>query len=81
MAEQQQPTIVSWLRQHESLARIDLEVALCHALNCSRAHLLSHPEQALGRQALDLLDHWVHQLHHHVPLAYLTGEQEFGGWP
>ena len=80
MAEQQQlPTIASWLRQHESLARIELEVALCHALNCSRAHLLSHPEQSLERQALDQLDHWVRQLHHHVPLAYLTGEQEFWG--
>ena len=80
MAEQQQPlTIASWLRQQGSLARLELEVALCHALDCSRAHLLSHPEQQLTFAELKQLSHWTHQLRNHIPLAYLTGEQEFWG--
>ena len=80
MAEQQPPlTIASWLRQQGSLARLELEVALCHALDCSRAHLLSHPEQQLTCAELKQLSHWTHQLRNHVPLAYLTGEQEFWG--
>ena len=80
MAEQQQPlTISSWLRQQGSLARLELEIALCHALDCSRAHLLSHPEQKLTCHELKQLGHWTHQLRNHVPLAYLTGEQEFWG--
>ena len=80
MAEQQQPlTIASWLRQQGSLARLELEIALCHALDCSRAHLLSHPEQQLTCRELKQLGHWTHQLRNHVPLAYLTGEQEFWG--
>ena len=80
MADQQPPlTIASWLRQQGSLARLELEVALCHALDCSRAHLLSHPEQQLTCAELKQLSHWTHQLRNHVPLAYLTGEQEFWG--
>ena len=80
MAEQQPPlTIASWLRQQGSLARLELEVALCHALDCSRAHLLSHPEQQLTCAELKQLSHWTHQLRNHIPLAYLTGEQEFWG--
>ena len=80
MAEQQPPfTIASWLRQQGSLARLELEVALCHALDCSRAHLLSHPEQQLTCAELKQLSHWAHQLRNHMPLAYLTGEQEFWG--
>ena len=80
MAEQQPPfTIASWLRQQGSLARLELEVALCHALDCSRAHLLSHPEQQLTCAELKQLSHWTHQLRNHTPLAYLTGEQEFWG--
>ncbi|RZO82126.1 MAG: peptide chain release factor N(5)-glutamine methyltransferase [OM182 bacterium] len=80
MAEQQPPlTIASWLRQQGSLARPELEVALCHALDCSRAHLLSHPEQQLTCAELKQLSHWTHQLRNHIPLAYLTGEQEFWG--
>ena len=80
MAEQQPPpTIASWLRQQGSLARLELEVALCHALDCSRAHLLSHPEQQLTFAELKQLSHWTHQLRNHIPLAYLTGEQEFWG--
>ena len=80
MAEQQPPlTIASWLRQQGPLARLELEVALCHALDCSRAHLLSHPEQQLTCAELKQLSHWTHQLRNHVPLAYLTGEQEFWG--
>ena len=80
MADQQPPlTIASWLRQQGSLARLELEVALCHALDCSRAHLLSHPEQQLTFAELKQLSHWTHQLRNHIPLAYLTGEQEFWG--
>ena len=80
MADQQPPlTIASWLRQQGSLARLELEVALCHALDCSRAHLLSHPEQQLTCAELKQLSHWTHQLRNHIPLAYLTGEQEFWG--
>ena len=80
MAEQQPPlTIASWLRQQGSLARLELEVALCHALDCPRAHLLSHPEQQLTCAELKQLSHWTHQLRNHIPLAYLTGEQEFWG--
>ena len=80
MAEQQPPfTIASWLRQQGSSARLELEVALCHALDCSRAHLLSHPEQQLTCAELKQLSHWTDQLCNHVPVAYLTGEQEFWG--
>ena len=75
--QQPPPTSASWLRQQGSLARLELEVALCHALDCSRAHLLSHPEPPLTFAELTQPSHWTHQLRNHVPLAYLTGEQEF----
>ena len=80
MAEEQEPlTIASWLRQQGSLARLELEIALCHALDCSRAYLLGHPEQQLTCSELKQLSHWTQQLRNQVPLAYLTGEQEFWG--
>ena len=72
-------TIQDWLRQHQSMARIELEVTLCHVLECSRAHLLCNPEQVLSTKQLDQLHCWTHRLQNDVPLAYLCGEQEFWG--
>lgn len=72
-------TLGHWLGLHSALTRFDLEVALCHALNCSRAYLLSHPERLLTTKELEQLNHWGQRLYDHVPLAYLCGEQEFWG--
>ena len=72
-------TVASWLRHHQSLARFDLELALCHILDCSRAHVLTHPDRALSRFELSQLEHWSEQLYQHVPIAYLCGNQEFWG--
>jgi release factor glutamine methyltransferase len=72
-------TVASWLRHHGALARFDLELALCHILDCSRAYVLTHPDRALTRPELDQLEHWSEQLYKHVPVAYLCGNQEFWG--
>jgi release factor glutamine methyltransferase len=75
----QDATIASWVRQHGTLARFDLEIALCHILDCSRAHLLTHPDRALNQPELAQLERWSDQLYKHVPIAYLCGNQEFWG--
>ena len=72
-------TVASWLRHHGTLARFDLELALCHILDCSRAYVLTHPDRGLTRPELDQLEHWSEQLYKHVPVAYLCGNQEFWG--
>ena len=75
----QNATVASWIRQHGTLARFDLEIALCHILGCSRAHLLAHPDSKLNRPELAQLESWSDQLYKHVPIAYLCGNQEFWG--
>lgn len=72
-------TIGRWIAHHSSLARMDLEIALAHVLNCSRAFLLSHPEQEISDSNLQRLEDWASQLAKHVPTAYLCGTQEFWG--
>jgi len=72
-------TVASWLGQHGALARFDLELALCHILDCSRAYVLTHPERALSQPELEQLAHWSEKLYKHVPVAYLCGHQEFWG--
>ena len=72
-------TIASWLRQHGTLARFDLELVLCQILDCSRAHILTNPHRSLSQPELDQLERWSDQLYNHVPIAYLCGNQEFWG--
>lgn len=72
-------TIASWLQQHGTLARFDLELALCQILDCSRAQVLTNPHRTLSQSELNQLEHWSRRLYDHVPVAYLCGNQEFWG--
>jgi release factor glutamine methyltransferase len=63
------------------LARRDAELLAAHVLACERAHLLAHPELALGEaQALELAA-LMNRRALGEPLQYLTGVQEFYGLP
>ena len=72
-------SIRHWLGSHPTLNRLDLEVAVCQVLNCSRAYLLSHSDRILTAAEVSQLAPWSEGLYNHVPLAYLCGEQEFWG--
>lgn len=55
------------------------ELLLMHAVRCDRAWLYSHPEVAIGDQALQSFLELVTRRAQGVPTQYLTGKQEFWG--
>ncbi|MEM6999982.1 MAG: peptide chain release factor N(5)-glutamine methyltransferase [Pseudomonadota bacterium] len=72
-------TVGAWLRDLEGVPRLEGELLLGDALNCSRAHLLAHPEQTLTATQLNLLSEQLNQLRSGTPLAYIQGHREFWG--
>lgn len=58
-------------------ARLDAEVLLRHALECSATHLLAWPEKILDEKQLQRFEQLLEQRRSGVPVAYLTGHKEF----
>lgn len=61
--------------------RLDAEVLLCHTLGVSRAHLYTWPTQQLDAAMEQRLQTLIEQRVRGVPVAYLTGRQEFWSLP
>lgn len=57
--------------------RLDAEVLLAHALNVSRAYLYTWPDRSLEPAALQRFLALAEQRADGMPIAYLTGTQEF----
>jgi len=55
--------------------RLAAEVLLMHALECDRAHLLSHPERVLTPDEGNQYHSFVHERANGKPTQYITGHQ------
>ncbi len=60
-------------------ARRDAELLLLHILGCTRAHLLTHPEQLLTAEQQSSYDAAITRRTTAEPVQYITGTQEFYG--
>ena len=58
-------------------ALLDVEILLAYALNVSRTHLLTWPEQEIPTAIEEQFDSLVQQRVKGEPIAYLVGTQEF----
>ena len=59
------------------LDRLDADILCAHALGVERSYLYSHPERDLGAAERGRIDRLFRARVRGVPLAYLTGHQEF----
>jgi len=71
----------SRLQDVSSNPRLEAEVLLAHSLAVSRTHLYTWPEQALSDQSRTAMLTLVEQRRQGIPIAYLTGLQEFWSLP
>ncbi|MCW8831194.1 MAG: peptide chain release factor N(5)-glutamine methyltransferase [Gammaproteobacteria bacterium] len=65
------------LAETSDSARLDAEVLLCHALDCSATHLLAWPEKILDAEQAQIFNRLIEQRQSGTPVAYLTGKREF----
>lgn len=65
------------LRPASDSARLDAEVLLAHALGVTRTYLYTWPDRPLTAEALARAQELLEQRARGVPVAYLTGRQEF----
>lgn len=56
---------------------LDCEVLLCHALKVTKAYLYTYPEKTLTEAQLLNFQELVNSRQAGMPIAYLTGKQEF----
>ena len=62
-------------------AKLEAEVLLAFALNKSRSHLYTWPEQVLDDSQLEQFSSLVQRRYAGEPIAYITGVREFWGLP
>jgi len=62
-------------------ARRDAESLLLHTLGISRATMLSYPARELGEEELGRYRELIKRRVAHEPMQYITGTQEFYGFP
>lgn len=55
------------------------QMLLAHALDCTTAHLIGHPERLLSPSSAQVYRQLVARRAHHEPVAYLIGHREFYG--
>lgn len=65
------------LTETSDSARLDVEVILCHVLNCAATHLLAWPEKILEQEQTLLFNQLIEQRRTGTPVAYITGSKEF----
>lgn len=65
------------LQQSSPTPRLDAELLLAHALGATREYVLSHPQDVVNGS--DAFFNLVQERARYVPIAYLTGTQEFYG--
>lgn len=61
----------------QQINRLDAEVLLAHALQCSRSRLYHSPEQPLSIEEWQQFAGLIKRRSMHEPVAYLTGKKEF----
>lgn len=69
------------LHDVSSSPRLDAEVLLAHACGVSRTHLYTWPERILPDDAAARARTLIEQRRQGMPVAYLTGQQEFWSLP
>jgi release factor glutamine methyltransferase len=62
-----------------SAPRLTAEVLLCHALDCERPYLYSHPERELEHNPWLHYGRYLHERLNGKPTQYITKRQEFYG--
>ena len=72
---------INLLKPTSPSARLDAEVLLAYALNCSHTFLFTHPEQPLDDLQYKSYEHLIAQREAGQPIAYLTGTREFWSKP
>ncbi len=77
-------TIKGWLQSKTSsstvqnnITTIDLEKLLVFLLSKDRAWLFAHPEHVLSANQVKQLNQWYDMLLDDLPVAYITGQQDF----
>ena len=58
-------------------ARLDAELLLCKALDCTRSYLYAHGDQVLTTEQHNAFINLLNQRIDGMPVAYLSGQQEF----
>lgn len=69
------------LQEASDSPRLDAEVLLAHALGTARSHLYAWPERELDAAAAQRAEALIGRRAEGVPVAYLTGRQEFWSLP
>jgi len=70
---------LAWARQRIDV--VDARILLRYVLQCAPAHLMSSPEQSLSGQEWSAYQATVERRAAGEPVAYLTGQREFYGYP
>ncbi|GAA5316402.1 MAG: peptide chain release factor N(5)-glutamine methyltransferase [Candidatus Pelagadaptatus aseana] len=71
----------SELSEISDSARFDVELLLCHVLDCDRSYLFTWPEKSLTAEQLQQFDVLLHQRLEGRPVAHLLGTREFWSLP
>lgn len=66
---------------HLDSARLEADLLLMHVLGISRAEIMAWPDQAINAQNRETLNRALQRRADDVPLAYITGIQEFWSLP
>ncbi|MBP7822526.1 MAG: peptide chain release factor N(5)-glutamine methyltransferase, partial [Candidatus Moranbacteria bacterium] len=75
-------TIHDWLRiNQKELPEGESILLLSFVLKKEKAYILAHPECTLSREEGVLLERCAERRKKHEPIAYITGEKEFFGFP
>lgn len=70
-------TGIKCLSPHSDSAKVDVDVLLCEALACNRAHLLTHQEQRLNDTQRNRFLTFLEQRVTGKPVSYIIGHQDF----
>lgn len=69
------------LRSNSDSAKLDAELLVMAACACSRAWLIAHDQDCPSAAAVEQLTSWLEPFEQGMPMAYLTGQQEFWSLP
>ena len=60
-----------------SIDSLDVDLLICHILQCNRSHVIAHPESKLSQPQAHQFENLAARRNAGEPLAYLLGEKEF----
>lgn len=65
------------LRAISTSASLDTQLLLAEVLDCDRAHLIAHPEEALSTEQAEQVEVWLDRREQGEPVAYILGRRAF----